>query len=128
MNTNPLARPYRALTVGMVTLVSLAAFEAVAVTTAMPTVVRALDGLALYALAFGGAFAASIVGMVVSGGQSDRLGPRRPLWTGVVCFAAGLLIAGLAPNMWTLVLGRLVQGYGGGLMGVALYVVVGHAY
>jgi MFS family permease len=112
----------------MVTLVSLAAFEAVAVTTAMPTVVRALDGLALYALAFGGAFAASIVGMVVSGGQSDRLGPRRPLWTGVACFALGVLIAGLAPNMWTLVVGRLIQGYGSGLMGVALYVVVGHAY
>jgi MFS family permease len=128
MDTNPLARPYRALTVGMVTLVSLAAFEAVAVTTAMPTVARALDGLALYALAFGGAFAASIIGMVVSGEQSDRRGPRRPLWTGVAFFAAGVLVAGLAPDMWTLVLGRFLQGYGGGLMSVALYVVVGHAY
>ena len=128
MNTNPLAQPYRGLTVGMVALVSLTAFEAVAVTTVMPTVARALHGLALYALAFGGALAAGIVGLVVGGAQSDRRGPVRPLWIGTACFVAGLLIAGLAPQMWVLIVGRVAQGYGGGLLTVALYVVVGHAY
>ena len=39
-----LAPPYRAATVGMVALISLIAFEALAVTTAMPTVARDLDG------------------------------------------------------------------------------------
>lgn len=128
MNTNPFARPYRALTVGMVALVSLTAFEAVAVTTVMPTVARALHGLALYALAFGGALAAGIVGLVVGGAQSDRKGPVRPLWIGTGCFVAGLLISGLAPQMWVLIVGRVTMGFGGGLLTVALYVVVGHVY
>jgi MFS family permease len=46
----------------------------------------------------------------------------------VVLFCAGLLAAGLAPDMWALVGGRLVQGLGGGLVNVALFVVVGRAY
>lgn len=123
-----LSAPYRALTVGMITLVTLVAFEAVAVTTAMPTVARALDGLTLYALAFGGALAASVVGMVVAGAWGDARGPAGPTWAGVALFIAGLFVAGTAPDMWVLVGGRAVQGFGGGLVVVALYVVVGRAY
>jgi MFS family permease len=118
----------RTLTVGMVTLVTLVAFEAVAVTSAMPSVARALDGLPLYGLAFGGALASSVVGMVLAGSWCDRAGPARPAAAGVVLFCAGLLAAGLAPDMWALVGGRLVQGLGGGLVNVALFVVVGRAY
>lgn len=116
------------MTVGGVALVSLLAFEALAVATAMPTVARALDGLALYALAFGGAFAAGMVGMVVSGAWSDARGPVAPLHHGVFWFAAGLLVAGTAPVMELLVLGRVLQGFGGGLVSVALYVVVARVY
>ncbi|MGI8313137.1 MFS transporter [Saccharopolyspora hattusasensis] len=121
-----LSRRYRSLTVGALILISLVAFEYVAVATAMPTVVRALDGLALYAVAFGGTMAAGVVSMVVSGGWSDVRGPAVPLRVGVAMFAAGLLLAGVAPVIWVLVVGRIVQGLGGGLISVALYVVVGH--
>ncbi len=118
----------RAMTLGMVALVSLGAFEALAVATAMPTVARALDGLSLYALAFAGTLAASVVGMVHAGRASDRRGPARVVWWGVSWFVAGLIVAGLAPNMPVLLLGRVVQGFGGGAMSVALYVVVARAY
>ncbi|MEV5535874.1 MFS transporter [Saccharopolyspora shandongensis] len=120
------SRRYRSLTFGTLTLISLVAFEYVAVATAMPTVARSLDGLALYAVAFGGTTAAGVVSMVVSGGWSDARGPAVPLRVGVAVFAAGLLLAGVAPVMWVLVAGRIVQGLGGGLISVALYVVVGH--
>ncbi|NUO75015.1 MAG: MFS transporter [Lysobacter sp.] len=121
-------RRYRALTVGAIALVALGAFEALAVATAMPTVAEALDGLPLYALAFGGALAASVVGMVASGRWADTRGPAMPLRHGIVWFAIGLLVAGLAPSMAWLLLGRVLQGFGGGLMSVALYVVVGRKY
>ncbi|MGB2567702.1 MFS transporter [Micromonospora citrea] len=128
----PVARLYdprlRAMTVGIVALVSLLAFEALAVGTAMPTVARALDGLALYALAFGGPFAAGVLAMVLSGIWCDVRGPRVPMWTGVGLFVAGLLLAGSATAMGQLVVGRAVQGLGSGLLSVALYVVVGQAY
>ncbi|TWD80424.1 MFS transporter [Kribbella amoyensis] len=123
-----LAPEYRALTVGMVALITLVAFESLAVTTAMPTVAQALDGLSLYALAFGGPLASGVVAMVVSGTWSDLKGPTRPLWYGTAWFLAGLLIAGLAPTMEVLVVGRVIQGFGAGLLTVALYVVVGHLY
>ncbi|MER7460516.1 MFS transporter [Micromonospora sp. NPDC126480] len=118
----------RAMTVGSVALVSLLAFEALAVGTAMPTVARSLDGLALYGLVFGGPFAAGVLAMVLSGLWSDMRGPRGPMWHGLAWFVVGLVVAGSATSMGALVVGRVVQGFGSGLLSVALYVVVGRAY
>src|SRR5438552_18374283 len=42
-----LGRKYRALTLGIISVVSLIAFEASAVNTAMPVAARALDGIGL---------------------------------------------------------------------------------
>ena len=123
-----LSAPYRALTIGMVALVSLHGFEALAVAAAMPTVAHDLDGLRLYALAFGGTLATSVIGMTLAGRWSDQQGPARPLWLGLGCFIAGLLVAGFAQHMPVLVLGRLMQGLGAGAISVALYVLVGRTY
>ena len=123
-----LGRPYRALTLGIVSVVLLIAFEATAVGTAMPVAARELHGLPLYAFAFSAFFTTSLFGMVVSGQWADRSGPLAPLATGIGCFAAGLVCSGTARAMVPFVLGRAVQGVGGGLVIVALYVVVGHAY
>ncbi|QWT22343.1 MFS transporter [Bacillus sp. NP157] len=123
-----LAPRYRAATLGMVALISLLAFEALAVTTAMPTVARELDGLRIYALAFGGVLATSVIGMVVSGRWSDQRGPAPAMWTGLAGFILGLLVAGFAHGMTMLLLGRLIQGLGMGLLSPALYVIVGRLY
>ncbi|WP_434988124.1 MFS transporter [Xanthomonas melonis] len=123
-----LAAPYRAATLGMVALVSLNAFESLAVAAAMPSVARELNGLPLYALAFGGTLATSVVGMSAAGRWSDRHGPGGVLGGGLLCFVLGLLIAGLAPSMPQLIVGRLLQGLGAGAYSVALYVIVGRLY
>ncbi|MEV4438391.1 MFS transporter [Streptomyces sp. NPDC049577] len=123
-----LSRRYRALTLGIISVVSLIAFEASAVNTAMPSAARALDGIELYAFAFSAFFTASLFAMVLSGEWCDRAGPRAPLFTGIAAFGAGLLIAGSAQRMWMFVAGRGVQGIGAGLVIVALYVTVGRAY
>lgn len=123
-----LGATYRATTLGMVGLVSLIALEALAVATVMPQAATALEGLSLYGFAFGGPLATSMLGMVAAGRWSDRDGPMRPLWAGVACFVAGLVIGGVAPAMAWLLLGRLVSGLGAGLMSVALYALVGRVY
>jgi MFS family permease len=123
-----MGRRYRALTLGIVSVVLMIAFEATAVGTAMPIAARELDGLGLYAFAFSGYFTTSLLAMVVSGQWCDRAGPLPPLAAGIGGFAAGLVISGTAQSMWPFVLGRAVQGLGGGLVIVALYVVVGRAY
>ena len=111
--------------VGAVALITLLAFEALAVAAAMPAVAGALDGLSLYALAFGGPLAASVPGMVLAGRWSDRHGALRATVWGLGLFGAGLLVAGLAPHMAVLVVGRVLQGLGGGMLGVTLYVGMG---
>ena len=124
----PLARPWRWLSLGMFALIFLAAFEVLAVTTVMPLVAADLDGEHLYALAFSVPLAAGVVGMVVAGNWSDRSGPLPPLLAAAVLFVVGLVIAGLAPSMPVLVLGRLVHGVGGAAVIVPLYVIVARVY
>ncbi|MCX5437633.1 MFS transporter [Streptomyces sp. NBC_00063] len=123
-----LGRGYRALSIGIVSVVLLIAFEATAVGTAMPVAARELDGVSLYAFAFSAYFTTSLFGMVLSGQWADRRGPLAPLGAGIAAFAAGLLLAGTAASMWMFIAGRAVQGLGGGLVIVALYVVVSRAY
>lgn len=116
------------ITVGSVVLILLGAIEALAVTTVMPLVATDLHGDALYAVAFAGTLATGVIGMVASGAWSDRSGPRGPLYAAVGLFIAGLVIAGIATDMYTFVLGRLIQGLGAGGQTVALYVVVARVY
>ncbi|MFE7748067.1 MFS transporter [Streptomyces sp. NPDC057428] len=123
-----LGRTYRALSIGIVSVVLLIAFEATAVGTAMPVAARELDGIPFYAFAFSAYFTTSLFAMVLSGQWADRRGPLAPLATGIGAFGAGLLLSGTAGSMWMFVLGRAVQGVGGGLVIVALYVVIGRAY
>jgi MFS family permease len=117
-----------ALTAGLVALVSLVAFEYVAVAVAMPVVAEDLGGFELYGLAFSGALAAGVVGTVLGGRWADVRGPLAPLWTGAAAFIGGLVLAGLAQSMEMLIAGRLIQGFGGALVNVALYVVVARVY
>lgn len=119
---------HRALSIGIVSVVLLIAFEATAVGTAMPVAARELNGISLYAFAFSSYFTTSLFAMVLSGQWADRDGPLAPLATGISAFAAGLLLSGTAGTMPLFILGRAVQGLGGGLVIVALYVTVSRAY
>ncbi|MEI5523752.1 MFS transporter [Streptomyces brasiliscabiei] len=123
-----LSRSYRGLSIGIVSVVLLIAFEAMAVGTAMPVAARELDGVSAYGFAFSAYFTTSLFGMVLAGQWADRRGPLGALTAGIGGFAAGLVLSGTAGAMWLFVLGRAVQGLGGGLVIVALYVVVGRAY
>src|SRR4051794_30510557 len=125
----PLLSPrYRWATIGMVSLIFLAAFEALAVTTIMPTVSADLDGRAWFSAAFSVTLAASVVGMVAGGMWADRSGPNLPLLASVGGFSLGLLLAGLAPSIELFVAARFLQGLGTGAMTVALYVLVARHY
>ncbi|MFJ3879424.1 MFS transporter [Streptomyces sp. NPDC090077] len=119
---------YRTLSIGIISVIFLIAFEATAVGTAMPVAARELDGIGLYAFGFSAYFTTSLFAMVLSGQWADRQGPLRPLTVGIGAFAAGLVCSGTAQLMGVFVVGRAVQGFGGGLVIVALYVVISRAY
>ena len=122
------AARYRVTTVGVLLLMTIIAFEALAVATALPTAARSLHGLASYGWAFTGFLITSVIGMVVSGMRSDRRGPRLPLGLGLLLFVGGLVVAGLAGSMLVLILARVVQGFAVGLLITAMYVVMGEVY
>jgi MFS family permease len=113
---------------GLVLVITVVAVEAMAVATAMPTVVRHLHGLHWYGWSFTAYLLADVVGMVDAGARTDRHGPRGSLVGGLALFGVGLLTAGLAPNMAVFTLGRALQGLGGGSVIVAVYVIVARAF
>lgn len=123
-----LAPSYRAATIGIVGMVSVVAFEAMGSATIMPAAAASLDGIFLYGFLFGGPLAVSLLGMVLAGRWSDQRSPMHPVWIGTSCFVAGLMVAALSSSIWWLLLGRLATGLGSGMIGVALYALVGRAY
>lgn len=118
----------RALTVGLVATITLIAFESISVATAMPEVVGDLGGLGLYGWVFSAYMLGNLVGIVFAGRRADAAGPARPFAAGLILFSIGLLIAGFAPSMPVLVLGRLVQGLGGGAVPATAYVTIARAF
>src|SRR6476661_10972598 len=90
---------HRTITVGLLALVTMFAFEAVAVSLAMPSVARDLGGETLYPIAVIGMLTTAIIGMVVSAGWCDARGPSLPILVGGLGFTVGLLLSGFAPSM-----------------------------
>ncbi|HEY8822517.1 MAG TPA: MFS transporter [Dermatophilaceae bacterium] len=124
----PMGRAYRLLTLALLALVTIIAFEAMAISTAMPRVARDLNAVRSYGLAFSVMLTAEMLGIVLAGVWSDRRGPLPSLFAGQILMAAGSALAGLAPSFTILLAGRLIAGLGAGLIVVALYVVIGRAY
>jgi len=118
----------RALAIGMVVAITMNAFEAMAVATAMPAVAADLQGDALYGAAFSAYMLANLVAIVAAGEQADRRGPAVPFVGGIVVFAIGLVVAGVAPTMLVVVIGRALQGAGAGTLASVAYVAVTRAF
>jgi MFS family permease len=118
----------RALTAGLILTITFVASEALAVVTVMPLVVRDLGGLRLYGWAFSGFMLGSLIGIVAAGRETDRRGPAIPFVAGVVLFAIGLTVAGLAPSMGVLVAGRVLQGVGAGAVPSVAYATIGRSF
>jgi MFS family permease len=116
------------LGIGVVLATTVNAFEAIAVVTALPEISDALDGDALYGATFSAYMLANLVAIIATGEQSDRRGPLVPFVVGAVVFAAGLLVSGLAPTMTVLVVGRVLQGLGGGALYGVAFAAIGKGF
>jgi len=121
---SPARRP---LTLGLVLTITLVASEALAVATAMPIVAGDLGGLELYGWVFSAFFLGTLIGISVVGGLIDERGMVLPFVGGLVLFAIGLLICGLAPTMEAVVVGRFIQGLGAGAVPPVAYVAIGRS-
>ncbi|MFL6027668.1 MAG: MFS transporter [Friedmanniella sp.] len=126
--STPAAVSKRRLMIGVCLTIVAIAFEAIAVATAMPVAARELNGLDYYAWSFSVFVIGMLFATVVGGRWGDRIGPAKPLLAGLAVFAVGLLVSGSATTMLQLILGRFVQGLGGGVLNVSIFVCVAQAF
>ncbi|MBB4064507.1 MFS transporter [Gellertiella hungarica] len=108
--------------------VALHAIEVYISITVLPSVVRDVGGLDLFAWATTLFVACSLLGSVFITARPRGLSLRQAYVIGAIFFGAGSLFAALSPSMPLLIAGRGVQGFGAGIIVALGYAFVRHAY
>lgn len=96
--------------------ISLHAVETYITATLMPSVVRDIGGLSLFAWATTLYVAASVIGSIYVAVRPVSVPLNRCYVLGASLFGAGSLICAIAPIMEIVLVGRTVQGLGAGLL------------
>ena len=107
---------------------SLGALEATVVSTAMPTVIATLGGLAHYSWVFSAYLLTSTASVPIWGRLSDLHGRRRMYLVGVALFLVGSVLSGAATSMMMLIVARAIQGLGAGAIIPMSMTIVGELY
>ena len=105
----------------------LQALETFIASAMLPTVVGDIGGLELFAWNTTVFIVASIVATLFAALRPKSIGPRGGYMIAAAAFAAGSLLCGVAPSMPVLLAGRLVQGFGAGLLvaqSISMYRIV----
>ncbi|MEU9143818.1 MFS transporter [Streptomyces sp. NPDC048349] len=96
---------------------SMALLDSTVVNVALPRIGRDLDADLAVLQWTVNAYLLTLAGLILVGGAlGDRFGRRRVFVLGVVWFAVGSLLCGLAPDPGVLVAARALQGIGGALL------------
>ncbi|GAA3118992.1 multidrug effflux MFS transporter [Streptosporangium carneum] len=101
----------------LVTLGALSAFGPLSMDLYLPVLpelgraMRTTDALAQLTMSM--CMVGLALGQLLAGPISDRIGRRRPLVVGVATYAVASLLCALAPDIWSLIGLRLVQGLAG---------------
>lgn len=118
----------RWITAGLLLGMSLGALEATVVSTAMPTVIATLGGLAHYSWVFSAYLLTSTASVPIWGRLSDLYGRRRLYLIGVTVFLIGSALSGAAGSMTQLIVFRALQGLGAGAIIPLGMTIVGELY
>ncbi|WP_125711348.1 MFS transporter [Lacticaseibacillus porcinae] len=88
--------------------------EVTIVTTAMPTIIASLHGLAWQSWIMAAYLLTTAITTPIYGKLADTYGRKRLFLWGVAVFTGGSLLSGLAPTIGWLIAARAVQGVGAG--------------
>jgi MFS family permease len=92
--------------------------------TVMPSVVEDIGGARLYAWATTVFMVVSVLGSTLAGVVLAKTGPRSAYRWSALTLALGTVLCGVAPSMPVLLVGRAIQGLGGGLLFALCYSIV----
>jgi EmrB/QacA subfamily drug resistance transporter len=118
----------RVITAGLLLGMSLGALEATVVSTAIPTVIATLGGLAHYSWVFTAYLLTSTASVPIWGRLSDLYGHRRMYLAGIAVFLIGSALSGAAGTMTQLVIFRAIQGLGAGAIIPLSMTIIGELY
>ncbi|ODN70658.1 MFS transporter [Methylobrevis pamukkalensis] len=104
--------------------VGLYAFNDFIVTTTMPSAVLDLGSVHLISLAFSVFLVAAIVGGAAGGRIKQRFGARTALLAAAGLVAAGATVSASAPDMMTVIAGRVLTGLGEGVLAAICYALI----
>ncbi|MDV6373190.1 MFS transporter [Deinococcus arenicola] len=126
--STPLPAVPPTLSLGLILVVLIVAFESMAVSTVLPRVAEELQGLALYGWASSAFLLSSLFGAVLGGVLADRRGLAFGAILALILFAVGLLVGAASPTMLIFVLARLIQGLGAGGLAALPWAVISTRY
>ncbi|AQP44999.1 MFS transporter [Tessaracoccus flavus] len=118
----------RVLIAGIMLSVFAIAFQTIGIATALPTIMGYFETPHLYPWAFTTFVSGMLVATIAAGRVADLKGPAGPMYAGFGLFVAGLVVGSLAPNVWVLLVARLIQGLGAGALNLTLSVTVAHGF
>lgn len=101
---------------GLAATVVIAAFDATIVSTTLPRVAQALDGMSLYAWVGTGYLLASAAAILIFGRLGDLFGRKPLMLTSIAIISVGSGLAALSQTMGQLIAFRVLQGIGSGMM------------
>jgi len=101
---------------GVSATVVLAALDSTIISTTLPRVAEALNGMALYAWVGTGYLLATAASILVFGRLGDMFGRKPLMLLSVLIVALGSIACGLSQTMMQLIVFRSLQGIGGGMM------------
>jgi EmrB/QacA subfamily drug resistance transporter len=118
----------RSILIALAVAMFLGAVEGTVVTTAIPTIVRNLQGFEMISLVFSVYLLASAISTPIYGKLSDLYGRKNVLSIGIIIFLAGSFLCGLSQNMYMLIGFRVIQGLGAGSIFTVTYTIVGDVF
>ena len=104
--------------------VALHAINIYIVTTILPSIVQDIGGMQYYAWNTTLFVISSIIGSALAAQILAQLTPRSAYLLGLIIFALGSIWCGLASNMPLLLVGRVLQGLGGGILLALSYALI----
>lgn len=113
------------IVLGALVVLMLAALDQTIVSPALPTIGASLGDVEYLSWIVSAYFLTSTAVTPLYGKLADLKGRRPTLYAAITIFSLGSILCALAPNMGFLILGRAVQGLGGGGLITLVQTVIG---
>jgi len=113
---------------GIILAIFLATLDQMIVSTAMPQIVRDLNGLEHLSWVFTAYMLTSTITMAIYGKLADLMGRKRLYIIGIIIFVLGSALSGLSQNMDQLIFFRALQGIGGGAVMIISFAMIGDVF